>query len=611
MDRRTFLVAGAALASRLRRAQRTGTRNAAPLRAAVVIGVDKPGDLPPLSAAAKGARDVADWLKQEQFEVTLFDDSVAPVTTAAVFAAIDGLVRRGTLDQLVVYFAGHGFISGALSEFWLLSGAPNNPNEAVSLTESAKLAELTGIRNVVFISDACRSLPDSLGAQRITGSVIFPNRNRPSNAQTDVDQFLATRIGAAAFEGKPVAEASSAYAGVFTTCFLEAFQHPYPEMVYALDGTNVVPNRRLRTYLSTEVPKRAALLSPNIVQHPDSKVYSDEPTYISRVVARQVANPPAARAGVADVALTALWGARAGGGRGAGNGVFSTADLAVAADKTGFNAASREVTGVWPLAEAFTERSGFVVRGAKVVRASVTPGNAVQLDINPTEGTRHVPVDVSRTRGCSVALSFEDGSGTVLAALDGYVGQVFVDRGVVSSVNYIPTRRGEHWGEFNAERKRLEEYHALVATAARFGVLRFDGPRRERERQAAELAGKIRMLKGIDPTLGIYAASAYADAGLTNHVMSVRGAAKLTLNVELFDIVMLSRALPPERPMVPCCPMFSQNWALLRALGVELWGPIAELKSNLAVSLWLTFDSQAMAQVHRYLPQLPPNIRLG
>ena len=79
-------------------------------RAAVVIGVNKAGGLPTLSAAASGARTVANWLRSEGFEVKLFVDDKGPVKANHLFEAIAELVDRGTLDQLIVYFSGHGFL---------------------------------------------------------------------------------------------------------------------------------------------------------------------------------------------------------------------------------------------------------------------------------------------------------------------------------------------------------------------------------------------------------------------------------------------------------------------------------------------------------------------
>src|SRR5215469_13700896 len=80
-------------------------------RAAVVIGINKTGNLPVLSAAASGAREVARWLQGEGFEVNQFiDDDGKPIELAPIFKAVKDLVDRGTLEQLVVYFSGHGFM---------------------------------------------------------------------------------------------------------------------------------------------------------------------------------------------------------------------------------------------------------------------------------------------------------------------------------------------------------------------------------------------------------------------------------------------------------------------------------------------------------------------
>src|SRR5436190_11230436 len=176
------------------------------VREAVVIGVDKAGNLPRLRGAASGAAAFRDWLKTEGFKTTLLSDAAVPgsatvarVTANDVYSAISDRVRAGTVEQLVVYFAGHGYIN-SYSEFWMLSEAPDNPNEAVSLRESVELAKLCGIPNVAFISDACRSRPDSLGVAGVRGSLIFPNRTGPGAKVGDVDVFLATLVGDTSFE---------------------------------------------------------------------------------------------------------------------------------------------------------------------------------------------------------------------------------------------------------------------------------------------------------------------------------------------------------------------------------------------------------------------------
>ncbi|HEX2367319.1 MAG TPA: caspase family protein, partial [Bradyrhizobium sp.] len=148
------------------------------------------------------AKSVADWLDREQFKVVAILDDAAPVTANAVRQAVTDFVNQPSLTQLVVYFSGHGMSVG-FNEYWLLSGAPDDPNEAVSLVECFELAHMSGIPNVVFISDACRSTSPDFNTSLIRGTLIFPNRPAaPGGGQTDVDRFLATGPGAASFEAR-------------------------------------------------------------------------------------------------------------------------------------------------------------------------------------------------------------------------------------------------------------------------------------------------------------------------------------------------------------------------------------------------------------------------
>jgi hypothetical protein len=78
MKRREFIgqnaTIAAALASRLRLSGQPQQS-----RAAIVIGVDKAGDLPKLRAAASGAHKIADALRGERSGTTLFVDTSGPV----------------------------------------------------------------------------------------------------------------------------------------------------------------------------------------------------------------------------------------------------------------------------------------------------------------------------------------------------------------------------------------------------------------------------------------------------------------------------------------------------------------------------------------------------
>ena len=172
MRRRAFLAGSlttaGALATRAAHAQPGN-------RAAVVIGVDKVGDLPKLNAAASGARTVADWLQDEGFEVKRFIDGQKPVVVGDIKASIRALVERGTLEQLVIYFAGHGFI-GLSSEFWLLSDARQDPDAAISLTEARDASrQLQHPQRRLHLGCVSLARRQSTNARTCAGSVVFPN----------------------------------------------------------------------------------------------------------------------------------------------------------------------------------------------------------------------------------------------------------------------------------------------------------------------------------------------------------------------------------------------------------------------------------------------------
>ena len=159
--------------------------------AAVAIGVDRTGGLDPLKSAARGAREVAGWLTSEGFDVEcLTDGPGTPVTASAVSAAIAKFATKpATYDLLVVYFSGHGQWH-TRADHWLLSGAPQNTAEAINLEGAMYTARKSGVPNIVFISDACRTIPRSDVDSLVNGVDAFPNHGIQS--PTKIDYFKAT-----------------------------------------------------------------------------------------------------------------------------------------------------------------------------------------------------------------------------------------------------------------------------------------------------------------------------------------------------------------------------------------------------------------------------------
>jgi hypothetical protein len=499
MRRRDVLVGGAAWAQLA--ALRTGLAQCGgpSTRAAVVIGVNKTGDLPILGAAVSGAKSVADWLCGEGFEVNLLVDDKAPVTADAVKRAVTALVNRGTLHQLIIYFSGHG-MAFSTSEFWLLTGAPDDLNEAVSVVECIDAAGRSGVPNVVLIGDACRSLPTDFDTSRLHGTVIFPKGSLvPSVQGPEVDRFFATFPGAPAYE---VTVAVKNHTGIFTSTFLDAFRHPQEGMITRADGNDVVTNRALQGFLLKEVPLRLTAAAAQFIQYPDSKLESPDKTYIGRALAPAAAAPTLTRqptiADIANHQLSLTGVGPLGSLRG-----LSTDVLARAAIDSGFRDAQQAILGAKP-PDSFETTTGLAINGA-VVRNAWLAGRANPEIVSRGTGQPGGPALVWVPRESppvTVALLFEDGSGTVVAALPGFIGTLAVEGGRVMSVAYAPARNSPRWSEYGDASNRVAELRALASTAAKFGVFRIEGDRETRTAAAQRLGDQIRVLKGIDPTLG-------------------------------------------------------------------------------------------------------------
>ena len=180
-----------------------------------------------------------------------------------------------------------------------------------------------------------------------------------------------------------------------------------------------------------------------------------------------------------------------------------------------------------------------------------------------------------------------------MATLKDYVGVIKVEEGRVVYVSYYPSRNNPRWPDYEREHYRVDGLLARVATAAQFGVFRIEGTKDERPQRAAKLADRIRVGKGIDPTLGLYAAYAYADADLIDSVRSVRNAIRDDLDADFYDVAMLSREGPDNRA-VPFCPMLAQGWGLLRVRGVHLSPDMEQARNYLRPALWTTFDPEGV-----------------
>ena len=109
---------------------------------------------------------------------------------------------------------------------------------------------------------------------------------------------------------------------------------------------------------------------------------------------------------------------------------------------------------------------------------------------------------------------FGDGTGTVLPVLRDYATHVTVGETGIRDVHFSPL------GLLLED--NLLALRGLAAEATRAGVLRFEGSEEERRSAALQFAGTVRMGKAYDPTLGLFAAYAYANALIPEGAASVR-----------------------------------------------------------------------------------------
>lgn len=571
-------------------------------RAAICIGVDHAGGMTPLQAAVKGARDFATWAKSQGCETKLLiDEANARVSVVDIFDAVKPIIDAGTYDQLIIYFSGHGILTAPGAEYWLLSRAPENPNEAVNLFRSVEDARRSGIPHVVFISDACRSSVKGPPLSGVVGGVIFPNQGTTPFGGSEIDVFYATRPGDPAYE-VPEAEATQRYRGIFTDCLLKAVKKPDAGLVDPLtDGAaqvSVVTSRRLKPYLESTVPVDAATIDIKLRQIPELRVETALPKYFALVDSPAVGfgmapggPPPTAPRGTIDTALEAL----------------SEAPSAVTPSVSG--SAAQALADELQLPQEvdrlisargrghFETQTGFSVFGANVSNVYIRGWHADPPFPEGTPGALHVRLHPRGGSASSIVFELDGTTGTALAVLPGFIGTVVVKEGRVIGVNYVPADNTWRFNEYQQREQELETLKALAAVSAR------DGRFVVEDASADRLAQRIRQAKGIDPTLGLYATYAYAQIGHYKDVYSVFTYMKDD-EIEIpvpFDVVLLATrheggaVQEVDRRFAPFAPMLSQGWALLMP-GDSLYHPIHQrLRPHLIPSLWTTFDAEGVA----------------
>ena len=573
-------------------------------KGAVIVGVDKVGRLPPLSGAAAGAEKFRDWALSQGFEVKLLTDRKKKVRVSDVFSAVENFVSKKTYSQLVIYFSGHGFLRSPDWEVWLLSGAPDNPNEAINLSGSITASRGSGIRHIVFVSDACRSIPESFGSSQLSPGNIFPSI-KPITPLPEVDVFYATIPGDPAYEAK--INDSILRQSVFTSCMLDGLNGKDKRIISEINEPPrklVVKPIDLKFYLNEIVPKKIAGVSVRLNQEPDIRIESRDPKYLSEIKKSEVIDLPSKNPNqllsanhkndtqfpkelgfVNDLSKIndRISYPRAGSLHARPP---SPTDFLRMLSKSGGGIKEKNfVTNLksileFNLVDDFRLLTGFQIIGFIIKNAFVVNGK-----LNKVSAKDRFQFEVSDYRkgeGITAVIELPNGDSVPLAIFEGFVASVFLKKGKVLTVSYTPTKKSKY---FNSKWDVLDRrvLAAVAAENARNGI-HFKNP----------LITSHHLRRTFDPALGLFASYSFLQKGKFKDIKSVYKYMD-SHHHWIFDVSLLAGKLPDKKSknflrVSPFCPMLSQGWAYLDKKFDNLPPLVQEASKYLKPALWTTFN---------------------
>lgn len=562
-------------------------------KALIAIGVDRAGHFPALRGAASGAEQVGEWGRAQGFETTVFSDAGGKVVgPEEIFDAISEIVESRTYSQLVVFFSGHGVLRAPDCELWLLSKVGKNPNHAINVNGSISLARQCGIEHVVIISDACRSLAGTLQVSMVDGYRIFP-AHRSSGKAPEVDVFYAALPGDPALEVS-ADDADKRHYGLLTDCMLTALRGDIEtviETVKSADGVqkHVVASRPLKLHLEDAIPRAAEAVSVALFQRPDSRVESALPKFLATI--------DAGAANVNDATnLPRSSQTESDAERGSMQWYQEHILLPRRGRPLPRSALSLEMRRLLAVMdERQTDmQTGFHVSGGEIDYFCV---------ITPTQHTWRETygqaIEINGPEPATLFLRFLDGTSTLLSVMPGFIGTLIIERGRIVTLNYTPSAIRDPYNDYEQLGAELETRRSFVAVAARQGSFRLP-----EASTAWESARYLRFLKRLDPTLGIYAAYAYHQAGDLQGIQSVYKYMKADHQPIPFDVAMLALGGTDNESVVHDCmpgvPMLSQGWSLLGNLTETMPKQLLEAGRYLEPSLWTTFSGKGSAILERY-----------
>jgi hypothetical protein len=582
-------------------------------KCAIIIGVNNVARMPPLSAAVDGAHQFKKWADSQNFDTFLITDEHTAVTRSLIFQCIKDLVRKNSYSQMVIYFSGHGIWKSVNDEKWLLTNVAEDSMEAVNVQASASMAGSSGIPYIVFISDACRTGTIDPIVSQVTGSSIFPPGQNFS--KHSLDMLFSTKALDPSYELKARSEVATSY-GIYTKHLLKGLNGGIGKIITTinLDGVNtsVVQAYELQEYLETAVQEEIEAIDIALVQQPQGTITSRPPNFLSIIYnyhQNDADNPPgdgqkdeAYKNSIDDDTSRMYDSLR----REPSERIWTFDDngLEFVVDSLHLNKdIGKSVfeylkwkqidSAYWDFRD-YEQKRGFVVLGDDDSTENLARINSSNTKITEIKGS-----DFAKFRHFSVStkdflLRISEQNFMPITILPGFLCFVTFFNGKVSNVNYQPTRQNPKFHEFRNRSLEVEIRRAIVHAETKNGSLRMDG----RDSEFVRYANYLRNDKAFDPTLGVYAAYGYAQAGIWREVASVYDYMRREPEQVLFDVRMLA-ALSPYTyiteepiPLSGTGPILTQGWSYMSIKREIFPEHLMDLAKHLVPGLWTAFNEK-------------------
>lgn len=599
----------------------------------ISIGIDKANGLTPLGGAVSGAKDFEQWGKSQGYTTSLFSDDSKNVSQSDIFNEINKIVDAKNCEKLIIFFSGHGILKSPSQEVWLLSNAKHNPNESINLTGSIDNARTSGIPYVVFISDACRVLPNELQFTG-NGSVVFPICD-DTDQDCSIDVLYATRPGNPAFEQNSKNNAKKF--GLFTQTIVEVLNGNYPELIKAKNTEESLTNfydlaslkanvkyKNLPTgngkwhintinsesSIKSIVAEKSRNISITLKQNPDIRIQHQNPKpslaefdddiakklliSTNNQVINKISTDKIIVEGIQDHLDVGL------SDNDTNNKSFKSILQnfdAIPQSLDIYNLKSNLVKNSEFIYDSngrnsFETQTGFTIVGTTIKDIIVNGEKQIFLENNKQQIRIYPNVNFN-----SALIILKNDHSIPVAILEGYIGTLVFEKNKLLTINYTPSRNTYKYHFFEQNENKINFVRAFVASAANEGFDYSKTFRNEFNKDGYSNFGNagsyLRQEKSLDPSLGLYAIYAYRQEGKFKDIKSIYNYMMNENNKMIFDVAMLADMIEKEKlRLTPFCPMISIGWAYRQKFEKHLHPLILEAANSLVPSLWTTFDKK-------------------